>query len=42
MGLKFFLAIRVGQGLDVCFQMAGKEGTEDGGKNVVIPMTTAF
>lgn len=21
---------------------AGKEGTEDGGKNVVIPMTTAF
>lgn len=31
MGLRSFLAIRVGQGPDVCFQMAGKEGTEDGG-----------
>lgn len=42
MGLKFFLAIRVGQGPDVCFQMAGTEGTEEGGNNVVIPMTIAL
>lgn len=40
MSLKFFLAIRVGQGLDVCFQMAGEQGIEEGGNNVVIPMTT--
>lgn len=42
MGLKFFLAIRVGQGPDVCFQMAGKEGAEEGGNDVVIPVTTGL